>query len=92
LEKIHWEILPHPAYSPDLAPSDFHLFGPIKVALRRKRLRAGNKVKLFVQRWLDEQPQTFFASGITKMPERWRRCTDVQGEHAEKYVLLFEKI
>ncbi|GFO18179.1 transposase [Plakobranchus ocellatus] len=25
-----WEILPHPAHSPDLAPFDFHLFGPLK--------------------------------------------------------------
>jgi hypothetical protein len=23
LQKIHWEVLPHPAYSPNLAPSDF---------------------------------------------------------------------
>ena len=25
-----WTVLPHPAYSPDLAPSDFHIFGPLK--------------------------------------------------------------
>jgi len=25
-----WELLQHPPYSPDLAPSDFHLFGPLK--------------------------------------------------------------
>ena len=25
-----WELLPHPPYSPDLAQSDFHLFGPLK--------------------------------------------------------------
>jgi hypothetical protein len=27
-------VLPHPPCSPDLAPSDFHLFGPPKDALR----------------------------------------------------------
>jgi histone-lysine N-methyltransferase SETMAR len=25
-----WQLLEHPPYSPDLAPSDFHLFGPLK--------------------------------------------------------------
>ncbi|KAJ4437644.1 hypothetical protein ANN_17789 [Periplaneta americana] len=32
-EKINtfgWEVIQHPPYSPDLAPSDFHLFGPMK--------------------------------------------------------------
>ncbi|GFN83293.1 mariner mos1 transposase [Plakobranchus ocellatus] len=28
LERCRWDIIPHPAHSPDLAPSDFHLFGP----------------------------------------------------------------
>ncbi|GFO46617.1 histone-lysine N-methyltransferase SETMAR [Plakobranchus ocellatus] len=30
LQRYGWEIFPHPAHSPDLAPSDFHLFGPLK--------------------------------------------------------------
>ena len=29
---LHFECLPHQPYSPDLAPSDFHMFGPLKEA------------------------------------------------------------
>ena len=32
LRHMKSEVLPHPPYSPDLAPSDFHLFGPLKDA------------------------------------------------------------
>jgi histone-lysine N-methyltransferase SETMAR len=56
LEEMHWEVLPHPAYSPDLVPSDFHLFGPLKETVGGKGLRADDEVKIFVQRWLEEQP------------------------------------
>jgi len=45
---MHWEVLPHPAYSPDLAPTDFHVFGPLKEALGGKGLKADNEVKHFL--------------------------------------------
>ena len=32
--QMDWEVLTHLLYSPDLAPSDFHLFGPLKESLR----------------------------------------------------------
>ena len=34
LSEFNWEILPHPPYSPDIAPSDYHLFR----ALQHKKL------------------------------------------------------
>jgi len=36
LERWSWEILEHPPYSPDLAPSDFHLLPNMKKHLRAK--------------------------------------------------------
>ena len=30
IQDLSFECLPHPPYSPDLAPSDFHAFGPLK--------------------------------------------------------------
>jgi hypothetical protein len=32
-----WTTLPHPPYSPDVAPSDYHLFGKLKESLRGTR-------------------------------------------------------
>jgi histone-lysine N-methyltransferase SETMAR len=30
IQELHWELIEHPPYSPDLTPSDFHLFGALK--------------------------------------------------------------
>jgi len=37
LKQLKWEAVEHPAYSPDLVPSDFHLFGPLKEPLKGRR-------------------------------------------------------
>ena len=37
IAKMGWEVLPHPSCSPDLAPSDYHLFGFVKDQLRGQR-------------------------------------------------------
>ena len=72
----------HPAYSPYLAPSDFHLFGPIKEALRGRRLSCDDDdVKAAVQQWLRTQPKTFFSDGIKKLVGRWEKCIAKQGDY-----------
>ena len=30
IQQFCWEVLQHPPYSPNLDPSDFHQFGPLK--------------------------------------------------------------
>jgi histone-lysine N-methyltransferase SETMAR len=35
IQELDWEVLPHPSYSPDLAPSDYHLFCSLSNNLRR---------------------------------------------------------
>ncbi|GJQ85248.1 hypothetical protein Trydic_g18482 [Trypoxylus dichotomus] len=37
--KIEWEILPHPSYRPDLAPSAFHFFDALQEAHNGLRSR-----------------------------------------------------
>ncbi|GFS77664.1 histone-lysine N-methyltransferase SETMAR [Trichonephila clavipes] len=38
LWKLGWEVLMHPPYSPDLAPSDYHLFPALQNFLSDKIL------------------------------------------------------
>ena len=65
--QLNWEVLEHPTYSPDLAPSDFHLFGPLKNALRGRRFVADDEVKEAVHDWLRSQPQTFFPTALRSL-------------------------
>jgi hypothetical protein len=39
IQKFYWDLFDRPPYSPDLAPSDFHLFLRMKVWLGTQRLR-----------------------------------------------------
>jgi hypothetical protein len=84
LLKLKWDVLPHPPYSPDLAASDYHLFGPMKGVLGGKRFRNNDEVIAAVQSWIHEQLKTFFETGIKKLPERWHKRMAVNRDYIEK--------
>ena len=67
LRKLKFDVMAHPPYSPDLAPSDYHLFGPLKEALRGRRFTSDQEVKEAVHAWLAAQPKAFFSEGIRKL-------------------------
>jgi len=74
IQKLKWNVLPHPPYSPDLAPSDYHLFDPLKEHLGEKIFRNNEEVIQDVQEWLHWQPKDCFLSGIRKL---WTAGTSV---------------
>jgi hypothetical protein len=84
LPKLKWDVLRHPPYSPYLAPSDYHLFGPMMGFLGSKRFWNNDEVIAAVQSWIHKQPKTFFETGIKKLPERWHKCMVVNGDYIEK--------
>jgi hypothetical protein len=74
LQQLIWEVFEHPAHSPDLAPFDFHLFGPLSIALRGHRFADNDEVKETVYDWLRNQPQNFFTNDIKKLADHWAKC------------------
>jgi hypothetical protein len=60
--KFRWTVLLHQLYSPDLVPSDFHLFGQIKADLHWKHLANDDTVIMAIKRWLLEVDSNFCKS------------------------------
>ncbi|PNF23181.1 hypothetical protein B7P43_G02737 [Cryptotermes secundus] len=89
LQKLKFDVMAHPPYSPDLAPSDYHLFGPLKEALRGRRFTSDQEVKEAVHVWLATQPKTFFSEGIRKLVQRWTKCVEKQGDCIKKLILMY---
>jgi transposase len=59
LRALKFEVLKHPPYSPDLAPSDFHLFGHLKEHMLGQNFADDNEVMEAVQSWLKATPKNF---------------------------------
>jgi histone-lysine N-methyltransferase SETMAR len=81
--KFGWTVLPHPPYSPDLAPSDFHLFGPMKDGLQGKQFPNTDAVIEAVKKWLSQTNKTFMGQGY-RLVECWRKCIEGGGDFVEK--------
>ena len=84
IRQFGWEILQHPPYSPDLAPSDFHLFGPMKKHLGGRRFASDEEVECEVKLWFRKQSPDFYAMGIGSLIPRWDKCINVGGNYVEK--------
>jgi histone-lysine N-methyltransferase SETMAR len=76
--------LDHPAYSPDLAPSDFHLFRHLKKHLAGKKFDDDDEVQEEVMTWFRGQAADFYDSGIRKLVPRLNKCLDNAGDYVEK--------
>ncbi|PNF32144.1 hypothetical protein B7P43_G02848 [Cryptotermes secundus] len=83
LRKLKWNLLTHPPYRPDLAPSDFYLFERLKSDLQGMQFVDNDAVIQNVREWIRRQPQNFFEKGIRILPERWKKCVDSGGEYVE---------
>jgi hypothetical protein len=84
MQEQQWEVLEYPPYSPDLAPSDFHLFGPLKHHLSDEHFPDDEAVEREVTTWFRQQPKEFYAAGFRGLLKRWDKCLNVQGDYVEK--------
>jgi len=78
---LGWTVLPHTLYSPDHAPSVFHIFGALKNAIRGKRFVIYDGVNEKAKKWLRLQKSDRHKNGLVA---RWHSAVEVDGDCLEK--------
>lgn len=81
LLELGWDVLPHPPYSPDVAPSDYHLFRSLQNFLNCKNFTSLNDLKNHLEQFFVQKDGKFWEDGILKLPERWRKVIEQNGTY-----------
>ena len=91
MTSLKFTVVPHPPYSPDLAPSDFWLFPNLKETLKGQHSLSDAEVEEAVRKWISSKPETFFINGMEKWIEGVKKCMAINGDYVEKYVFSVEE-
>ena len=67
LHELHFELLPHPPYSPDLAPSDYWLFADLKKKLAGKKFISNEEAIAKTEAYFEVKDKAFYNHGIEKL-------------------------
>lgn len=81
IKEFNWEIMHHPPYSPDIAPSDYHLFRSLQNYLTGKKFNSADELKDAVSNFFASKSNTFYKQGIGMLPERWQLIIDNEGKY-----------
>ena len=81
LNELSFELLPHPPYSPDLAPSDYYLFADLKEMLQGKRFYSNEEVITETNAYFEAKDKSFYKKGIEILVKRWIDCVAFEGDY-----------
>ena len=76
-----YELIPHPAYSPELAPSDFFLFPNLKKDIHGLHFRSDEEVVMAVEEWVNGKDPDFFSSVLMALEYCWSKCITLEGNY-----------
>ncbi|KAK3089515.1 hypothetical protein FSP39_004218 [Pinctada imbricata] len=77
IHDCEFNLIENPPYSPDLAPSDFHLFLKLKADISGTHLQSDDDVILAVDGFLISQDKEFLKSGIEALKHSEQKATKV---------------
>lgn len=81
LHDLGYETLDHPPYSPDLSPTDYHLFKHLDNFLRDKNFKDYDDVKNNFEQFIVSRNRDFYSTGINKLVTYWQKCIDSNGSY-----------
>ena len=86
LEPLKSEVLPHPQYSPDIAPSDCYLFRSMSRGLADQQFHSYEGIEKWLNSWIASKDEHFYPDGIRALPERWAKVVANDGKYFEWFI------
>ena len=84
LNELGYETLPHPPFSPDLSPTDYHFFKHLDNFLREKCFKNLSDIKNAFSDFIATRTQDFYVTGINTFVLRWQKCVDSDGAYFDQ--------
>lgn len=81
LQELQYETLPHPPYSPDLSPTDYHFFKHLDHFLVGKKFNNEAAVKSAFEEFINCKNSDFYKSGVNALVSRWEKCIASAGAY-----------
>ena len=81
LNELSYETLPHPPYSLDLSPADYHFFKHLDNFLRENCFKSRNDAESAFNDFIASRTQDFYANGINKLASHWQKCVNSNGSY-----------
>ena len=73
INEMEWERLIHPLYSPDIAPSEYHLFASLSHFLAGRTFADLNTLKNGLKSYFDHKHVAFYRRGLELLPKNGER-------------------
>ena len=80
MRELGWEVLMYLPYSPDIAPSDYHLFRSLQNSLNSVKLASTEACENHLKQFF-EKPQKFYRDGIMALPQKWQNIIKNNGTY-----------
>jgi len=74
--ELGYKTLPHPPYSPDLSPTDYHFFIHLDNFLQEKIFDQA-AAKSFFEEFIGSRTSEFYATGINKLVSHLQKCIEI---------------
>jgi histone-lysine N-methyltransferase SETMAR len=83
LRDLHYELLEHPPFSPDLASSDFCLFPKLKLFLAGQRFSSNQEAIATVDGYFADL-KNHYRDEIMALKHCRNKCISLKGDYVEK--------
>ena len=83
LHELHFELLRHPPYSPDLAPRNYWLLADLKRMLQEKTFGSNEEVISETEAYFEAKDKLSNKKGFELFEKHWNKCITLEGDYVD---------